>query len=453
MLHQPVTAQPASDVELACGTRLLQGQYQIEQPLIAGGFGITYLARDSLDRRVVIKECFPGALCLREDGQVRPLGPAQLRTYNAVLRSFLREAHLLAQAEHPNIVPVHQVFRENGTAYIAMDFIDGLDLLSLREAQPARITPAMIQSCLVQALQALGALHDLGILHRDLSPDNLIWTASDQLVLIDFGAAIAARSEEQGSADEALAVKDGYSPHELYHRNAAARPASDLYALGATLVFLLTGEAPAYGPARLEAVTRGEADPLAAQLAQAGAKAPFWATVAKALSVLPGDRYQSAAEWLEALEGCAETPAAPTQAPMSAPRVNAPSGPVGAATQAEPQRKSRIAALVAEARGEITAGLPRVLRQDAAPARVDPGKDRKRQFVDMFGQPISDLQAWLAEQDNTRRVTADRTSAPAKSTGTPGTAEQTPPPAAAGRSALHRFFGKRMAARPAAPAS
>ncbi|WP_254656623.1 protein kinase domain-containing protein [Leisingera sp. JC1] len=91
-----------------------------------------------------------------------------------MLRAFLREAHLLARAEHPGIVGVHQVFKENQTAYIAMEFIDGLDLLTVREEQPERLTAPVLRQILTQALEALGCLHGLGILHRDISPDNLL---------------------------------------------------------------------------------------------------------------------------------------------------------------------------------------------------------------------------------------------------------------------------------------
>jgi len=476
MLHQPAIVPLSPDTELASGARLLHGQYQIEAPLIAGGFGITYLARDSLDRQVVIKECFPGEICTRVDGQVRPRSPAQLRSYKAVLRSFLREAHLLARAEHANIVPVHQVFRENGTGYIAMDFVEGQDLLSLRDNHPERVTQEIMTACLLQALQALDALHAQGILHRDIAPDNLIWTPEARLMLIDFGAACAARRDEEGAAEDAMAVKDGYSPHELYERSVAARPASDLYALGATLVFLLTGESPPAGPARLAAVTRGDPDPLCAMLATVRHD-PFWASVIRALSVLPGERFQSAAEWLEALEvltGGAEQmpepavelpatatadatvsdmPATPARAPTSnrggvedGAEDGAEDGP---APVDEPRLASRIASLVAETNDTITGGLPRTLREAQIPDPEAKAKRIKRQFVDLFGQPIGDPQSWMAEQD--------RPAQPPPARGTDQTApdvaasqtEEAPAP----RGGLSRFFGKRSTARHTAPAS
>ncbi len=461
MLQQPMPSLPATETELAGGTRLLQGQYQIEQPLIAGGFGITYLARDSLDRQVVIKECFPAEVCLREEGQVRPRGPAQLRAFRAVLRSFLREAHLLARAVHPNIVPVHQVFRENGTGYIAMDFIDGLDLLALRETQSDRLTAEMRQGCLTQALEALEALHGLGILHRDIAPDNLIWTRDNRLMLIDFGAACTERVEDQGTAEGAMAVKDGYSPHELYQRGAIARPATDLYALGATMVFLLTGEAPPPGPERLAAVTCGEIDPLMHLLPDNRPDAPLWRTVEKALSVLPGARYQTAAEWLADLpppprvtiQSYAPADGPPLAAPAQvAPACEAPA----VATDSdlppaqEPQLDARIAALVAETNDTIAPGLPRTLQQEAEPTAQP--EQTLRQFVDLFGQPVSDLQAWLADQDSppTRGQPSEhgargtsRSPAPGAAAPNAGDAPQSPP----ARRGLKGLFRPRSTAR------
>ncbi|WP_420005539.1 serine/threonine protein kinase [Arenibacterium sp. LLYu02] len=444
LLSDPLAADlPVSDLpevcdqdELPCGARLLQGQYQIEQALIAGGFGITYLARDSLDRRVVVKECFPGEICERVAGQVRPRGPAQLRTYKAVLRSFLREAHLLARSQHPNIVPVHQVFRENGTAYIAMDFIDGLDLLTLRETAPARITPQMIDSCLRQSLAALDFLHGQGILHRDISPDNLIWTSADRLMLIDFGAACPILPDDARSADEPMAVKDGYSPHELYDRSNAARAASDLYALAATLVFLRRGEPPVTGPERLSAVTHGAADPMEALLAEAVTESPLWHTVARALSILPKDRFATAQDWLAALP----QESAPVAAPR--PRLEAPAG---APTDLQPQLLSRIASLVAETNGNLTAGLPKVLQPEPV---IDPEAEarNKPKPVDLFGQPISDLQAWLSEQDSAPRrdlrKPAPRAAVPADQARSTPQTEAAP---ARGLLSLNRFFGKRTA--------
>ena len=122
------------------GAKLLRGQYEILRFLSNGGFGITYLARDSLERDVVIKECYPGALCTRNGDMVEAADPSQKDDLRAIIDLFILEARNHARLVHPNIVNVHQVFEDNNTAYIAMDFIKGCDLLDYVE-EPT-MTPA-----------------------------------------------------------------------------------------------------------------------------------------------------------------------------------------------------------------------------------------------------------------------------------------------------------------------
>ena len=130
--------------ELKSGTPLLHGQYKIESFLSSGGFAITYLARDSLDRRVVIKECFPNALCRRTGTSVGPRSRAHQAEFRSVVKLFVREAWSLSKLTHPNIVGVHQVFEDNETAYMALDYIDGFDLLQTIEDDGKRLSkPSM----------------------------------------------------------------------------------------------------------------------------------------------------------------------------------------------------------------------------------------------------------------------------------------------------------------------
>ena len=121
--------------ELKPGTKLMHGQYVIESFLNAGGFGITYLARDSLDRKVVIKECFPGAFCRRSRAVVQARSRAHQNELKSIVRLFVQEARSLAKLDHPNIVGVHQVFEDNDTAYMALDFVSGRDMLDIIETR------------------------------------------------------------------------------------------------------------------------------------------------------------------------------------------------------------------------------------------------------------------------------------------------------------------------------
>lgn len=394
MPHDTNFAKPASDCELPSGFKLLQGQYQIERPLICGGFGITYLARDSLERRVVVKECFPAGMCARIGAVVEPIATEHDRSCRNVLRNFLREAHLLAQAQHQGVVGVHQVFKENQTAYIAMDFVDGLDLQTVQDEQSNRLSDQMLHSILEQALCALGYLHDLGILHRDISPDNFLLDGQGTLTLVDFGAACNFENSRDSVFPAMFAVKDGYSAHELYDPNLPQRPASDLYSLGATLYFLITGEAPTNSRDRLNAILSGNPDPCTPlEEGNWALSAAFLASVDKAMSVLPGVRFQSAAEWTEALREVAPKPLASPQLAGEAPR--------SSATQELPaldaDLNSTIATLVAQTNDDLTQGLPR----SAQLSWVQPKEKPKgpRQMFNLFGEPIGDLEAWLDDQD------------------------------------------------------
>ncbi|MCX7300375.1 MAG: serine/threonine-protein kinase [Rhodobacterales bacterium] len=284
--------------ELAPGQTLLQGQYRIESYLNAGGFGITYLARDSLNRRVVIKECFPGALCHRSATRVRAKSRASADEFRSLVALFLREARNLAKLDHPNIVGVHQVFEDNDTAYMALDLVPGSDLLDIIEGKGIPLDPPRVQAILLRLLDAIGYMHDQNILHRDISPDNILVTAKGEPILIDFGSAREDAHRATRVLTGMLMVKDGYSPQEFYIANSRQFPCSDLYALGATFYHAVSGRAPPDSQTRIAALATGQPDPCLPLAGRLDAYDPaFLATIDRAMSVLPGDRVQSASEW------------------------------------------------------------------------------------------------------------------------------------------------------------
>ncbi|WP_164860745.1 serine/threonine protein kinase [Parasedimentitalea marina] len=396
MLHNEIAENQHQADELQCGFKLLHGQYQIERALSSGGFGITYLARDSLDRRVVIKECFAAGICYRTQGLVEPIEPAYARQYKTVLRHFLREAQWLARSVHPGIVGIHQVFRENNTAYIAMEFVDGVDLVTLREDQPKRVTDTLMQDVLKQALGTLAFIHDLGILHRDISPDNFLLCDDGTVTLIDFGAATGRQTSGQTDRDAVIdpmiSVKDGYSAHELYQPDMPHRPSSDLYSLGATLSYLVTGAPPPISQHRLDALTAGDPDPcLELTDGYPGFNRDFLASIDKALSVLPGVRYQSAQEWLDELQVDAPAPV-PTRAIFS---------PDVEPLQVNAELENMLASLVENTNSGLVPAGPKTSkqRQTAAPQTQFDQPPRQRQLVDIFGDPIGDVDTSLKEQD------------------------------------------------------
>ncbi|KMW58671.1 serine/threonine protein kinase [Candidatus Rhodobacter oscarellae] len=288
---------------LRAGDLLLQGQYRIEQFLGAGGFGITYRARDCLDRGVVIKECFPNSICRRSDKLVRTRSRKLQTTFEAIVRDFGMEARRMARLVHPNIVGVHQVFEENGTAYMALDMVPGRNLLDIVESDPEALSPDDIQAVLRQLLDAVAYLHDRNILHRDISPDNVLIDPNGTAVLIDFGAAheLAARADALGT--ELHMVKDGYSPQEFYVQNGAHSPSSDLYSLAATFYHVITGQAPPDSQTRLAAIAANKPDPLEPIPARSGPyDRYFLQAIHRALEVFESDRLATARDWLQLIE-------------------------------------------------------------------------------------------------------------------------------------------------------
>lgn len=287
--------------ELKPGTELMHGQYTIEGFLAAGGFGITYLAKDSLNRRVVIKECFPGNLCRRKQCSVTPRSRAHQNELKSIVRLFSQEAMSLAKANHPNIVGVHQVFEENNTAYMALDFVQGRDLLEILEDDPESLKPELVEGYLIKVLDAIKHIHNLGMLHRDISPDNVIINEMGEPILIDFGAAREGENEKATRMLSALrVVKDGYSPQEFYIAGSDQTPSCDLYSLAASFYHLITGELPPDSQWRLSACAAGEEDPYVSLGEKTDAYSKNFITgLDKAIAILPRDRMQNAEEWID----------------------------------------------------------------------------------------------------------------------------------------------------------
>lgn len=289
--------------ELQPGTTLLHGQYTITRFLNNGGFGITYLAKDSLDREVVIKECFADAFCRRTNTIVSARSRAHQGELKSIIRHFIQEARSLAKLRHPNIVGVHQVFEDNDTAYMAIDFVDGKDLLEILEDPAARLSPEQIVDITHKLLAAIGYVHEHGLLHRDISPDNILLTRQGEPILIDFGAA---REHVVGTGRKHSAlrvVKDGYSPQEFYIAGSDQGPWSDLYALAASLYHAIKNEAPVNGQARLAAIAEQRPDPYKPLTGTVeGYPAGFLEAIDKAMNTKPSLRIQSSTEWLAMID-------------------------------------------------------------------------------------------------------------------------------------------------------
>jgi hypothetical protein len=357
--------------ELKPGTQLLLGQFTIESFLNAGGFGITYLARDSLDRRVVVKECFPASFCRRTGTAVGPRTRQREEEYRSIVKLFLQEAYTLSRLDHPNIVKVHQVFEDNDTAYMAMDYVDGPDLLETVEGTAPRLAPDQTISILGQMLEALAYVHAQGVLHRDISPDNILMDrATGRPVLIDFGASRKEITRKSRALSGLRVVKDGYSPQEFYIAGSTQSPCSDLYALAASFCHLISGETPKTSQDRLSSIANRQGDP---QVPLAGRikdyPQAFLKALDKAMSIFPRDRFQSVADWQAMLHDGASRPnvvplVTPATAAVAAAPVPATPAPAAPVTPPAPPAQSPSAQAIPAA-----AAAPANPARSAPPAR------------------------------------------------------------------------------------
>ncbi len=231
--------------------RLLQGgRYRIIESIGRGGFGITYLAEQVMaKRRVCIKEFFPkdyykrdgdtGALTISSDGFAESM--------NKFKAKFVKEAQTIAALDHHNIIPIYDVFEENNTAYYVMEYIDGVSLSSIVKESGA-LSEDVAVGYIKQIASALEHIHELQIMHLDVKPGNImVRTKDDRAILIDFGLS-KHYDENSGEATSTtpVGVSHGYAPIEQYKQGGVNRfsPETDIYSLGATLYYLVTGSVP-----------------------------------------------------------------------------------------------------------------------------------------------------------------------------------------------------------------
>lgn len=373
------------DVEgLAIGTELLNGQFLIQARLQSGGFGIAYVARDSLARQVVVKECFPGEVCKRTGITVKPATTDLKPQFEAIKGQFVREARQLAKLVHPNIVAVHQVFEENNTAYMALDQVQGEDFVTIAEDTPARITNEFLSSALRQCLDAVGFIHQNRVLHRDISPDNIMINDDDEVTMIDFGAS---KEHSEHAVTAIFSVKDGFSPYEFYTPKGKHDFSSDIYALGATFYYLITGDPPPDSVARLKALIAGQKDPYD-RLVEGDWPFDYniLVTIDRALKMRQKNRYQTAAQWLEDLEN------QPKKHPLPPAMI-----------RFDPNLENDIARIVEITNTQMTkvnggANDPDTTDHMQTVDMQDEQIDEQTLF-DIYGNPIDDFESWQQEQE------------------------------------------------------
>ncbi|MEI6260157.1 MAG: serine/threonine-protein kinase, partial [Deltaproteobacteria bacterium] len=225
---------------------ILNNQYVVGRVLGSpGGFGITYLGWDvHLQTRVAIKEFLPREYAMRETDRLSVTAHTgkDRENFQFGLQAFLEEARTVAKLVHPNIVRVKTYLEQNHTAYLVMEYYDGLSVAEYVRQKGGRIPEKSAVGIMQFVLDGLRHVHENGYLHRDVKPANIYVTKRGQVILLDFGAARYALGEHSRSLS--VIVSPGYSPFEQYRSNGKQGPWTDVYACGATLYYLVTGQTP-----------------------------------------------------------------------------------------------------------------------------------------------------------------------------------------------------------------
>jgi OFA family oxalate/formate antiporter-like MFS transporter len=311
----------------------LNHRYVIESLLGHGGFGITYAADDQvLGARVAIKEYLPRHLATRAEGrtQVSVYSGAARQHFDYGLKKFMEEAQVLAQfSHHPNVVSARDYFEANGTAYMVMEYVEGVTLKEYLENKGGRISFEEAQGIMMPVMDALREVHQAGLLHRDISPDNIYITIAAQIRVIDFGAARYYAGEQSKSLS--VILKPGYAPEEQYRSSGKQGAWTDVYAVGATIYKALTGQTPP------DALDRKEEDSLKPP-SQLGVslRAPAERALMKAMAVSASQRFQTIGEFQQAFTEGKSMPmgAPPGKQPAFTPTPPAPLKPPPSPTPA-----------------------------------------------------------------------------------------------------------------------
>jgi hypothetical protein len=279
-------------------------EFVVEQVLGMGGYSVVYLAQDTkLQRKVAVKEYLPGTLAARgPGGEVAPRLPRFAESYDKGLQSFINEARLLGSFDHASLVKVYRFWADNGTAYMAMPYYNGITLKKWLTDLGAPPSEKWLRALAEPLMQALAVLHGAATVHRDVAPDNVLMLydrakgnyleQSPRPVLLDFGA--ARRVAAEATQNLTAILKTGYSPVEQYANDDDMRqgPWTDVYALCAVLYAAAIGKVP---PAAIARLVRDDMVP--ARTAGKGRYSQaFLAAVDAGLAVRPEQRPQSMAE-------------------------------------------------------------------------------------------------------------------------------------------------------------
>lgn len=277
---------------------ILKERYKIEEVIGAGGFGITYRAWDPLlQSYVAIKEYYPSGIATRSADSSKvcvPVGQEQREYHRGRIR-FLKEAQDVARFQsEPNIVSIYDYLEENDTAYMVMEYLHGCTLKQYIREHGGRLDTDHILHICLSVLDALAVVHKAGMIHRDISPENIFICEDLTVKLIDFGA--AKQVYLHGEQTMSVVLKPGYAPPEQYAKKDKQGPWTDIYALGATLYFAATGEKPEESFGRVLEDTIKPVCEVNPEIPRAMSQ-----VIMRAMSVKIEDRYQTVEAMREAL--------------------------------------------------------------------------------------------------------------------------------------------------------
>ena len=283
---------------LPVGTQL--AEFEITGVIGEGGFGIVYMTFDrSLRRPVAVKEYMPASIALRgPDGNVAVRARRHQPTFDTGLRSFINEARLLAQFDHSALIKVHRFWEQNKTAYMAMRYYEGSTLKEIVQRDPGRVNEAWLKPMLQSILEALETLYHENVLHRDISPDNILILETGEAVLLDFGSARQVISDMSQSLT--VILKPGYAPIEQYADDSTMTQGAwtDIYSLAAVMYLAIVKRPPPTSVARMVTDTM---TPLASGTYPGFSKA-FLAAIDRGLAIRPEQRPQTIAAFRQLLQ-------------------------------------------------------------------------------------------------------------------------------------------------------
>ena len=294
------------------GGSILLGRYVVGKVLGKGGFGITYLAYDTRDnKRVALKEYLPDSLIHRSTGEteVKTTSAKNDESFNKGAERFYEEAQTVSRFNgNPGLVGVFEFFYENSTAYFVMEYLEGIDLKAYMSKTGGLLSEEKVLEVAGSLIDSLIVVHSVGVLHRDISPDNIYMTDDGKIKLIDFGAARQVLGEVSKSLS--VVLKQGFAPIEQYQTRGNQGPWTDIYALGATIYHCLTGKNPDPPMDRMDHDTLIPPENISENL-------KF--VLMKMLAVRAASRYQDMMELKKDMQARGLLPGAATNQPLPQP--------------------------------------------------------------------------------------------------------------------------------------